>query len=40
MELTDYEAKRIKAIYDRYHEGGSADEALLALEQLINEEAN
>jgi hypothetical protein len=38
MELSDYEAERIKAIYDRYYEGGSADEALHLLELLINDE--
>jgi hypothetical protein len=37
MELTEVEAKAIKAIYSDYHAGASnADEALHALEQLIN----
>jgi hypothetical protein len=37
MELTDLEAKAIKAIYSDYHAGATdADEALHALEQLIN----
>jgi len=37
MELTEVEAKAIKAIYSDYHAGATnADEALHALEQLIN----
>jgi hypothetical protein len=37
MELTDTEARAVKAIYSDYHSGAtSADEALHALEQLIN----
>jgi len=39
MELTEVEAKAIKAIYTDYHAGATnADEALHALEQLINAE--
>lgn len=39
MELTEVEAKAIKAIYTDYHAGvTNADEALHALEQLINAE--
>jgi hypothetical protein len=41
MELTEVEAKAIKAIYSDYHAGASnADEALHALEQLINGEGD
>jgi hypothetical protein len=37
MELTDKEAKAIKAIYNDWHEGATtAEEALFDLEQLIN----
>lgn len=37
MELTETEAKAIKAIYSDYHAGDvSAEETLWALEQLIN----
>ena len=37
MELSDKEAKAVKAIYSDYHDGAmDADEALHALEQLIN----
>lgn len=37
MELTDLEAKAIKAIYSDYHAGdASAEDTLHALEQLIN----
>lgn len=37
MELSDKEAKAVKAIYNDYHEGiTDADDALHALEQLIN----
>jgi hypothetical protein len=37
MELSDKEAKAVKAIYSDYHTGEmNADEALHALEQLIN----
>ena len=39
MELTNTEALAIKAIYSDYHAGATnADEALHALEQLINGE--
>jgi len=39
MELTEVEAKAIKAIYTDYHAGATnAEEALHALEQLINAE--
>lgn len=37
MELSDKEAKAIKAIYSDYHAGATnAEETLHALEQLIN----
>lgn len=37
MELTEVEAKAIKAIFSDYHAGTTnADEALFDLEQLIN----
>lgn len=37
MELSDKEAKAVKAIYSDYHAGvANADETLHALEQLIN----
>jgi hypothetical protein len=37
MELSDKEAKAVKAIYNDFYEGATdAEEALHALEQLIN----
>ncbi len=37
MELSDTEAKAVKAIYSDFHAGATdAEEALHALEQLIN----
>lgn len=39
MELTEKEAKAIKAIYSEYHAGvTTADDAMDALEQVINGE--